>query len=383
MAGNASRLVCRVREVRLGAGLSQQALASAVGLSRQALSALEAGRAVPGTDVALRLGRALGCPVEVLFAAPPPPQRIAARLASGSAAGPDERVVLSAVGGGWVARTLDGRGPEALQAGDGVVTRSSGRRVEVELLGEPAAARERLVVMGCAPALGLLAARLGAARRRVAMAWVHGTSDQALEALERGEVHLAGVHLRDARSGRFNLPQVQRRFAGRKMLIVNFAAWEQGLVVAAGNPLGIRSVQDLLRPRIRVVHREPGAGASKLLEQALGRAGPRALRPPALVARGHLEVAQAVAHGAADVGVAIEAVALAWGLGFIPMSAERFDLVFPESMAGDERIGRLIDELGSGSFRRELGSLGGYQPGESGRVLEVAGPKNARGAQSR
>lgn len=369
MAGRAPEVTCRVREVRLRAGLSQQALAAQVGLSRQALSALEAGRAIPGTDVALRLARALGCQVETLFAAEPVAHRLSARPVRGSNPPLQARVLLSDIGGQWVARTLQERGPEPTQAADGVVTRARAGRLEVELLGEQRAAAERLVVMGCAPALGLLSARLTKGPARVAMAWVHGSSGEALDALDHGEVHLAGIHLRDGRSGRFNVPQVQRRFAGRKMLIVNFASWEQGLVVAKGNPLKVRRVEDLLRPRIRVVRREAGAGATKLLEQSLAQAGAASLRLTSLVARGHLEVAQAVAQGVADAGIAIRAVALAWDLDFIPLSAERFDLVFPQSLVGDERVERLIDELGSSSFRRELDSIGGYETRESGQVL--------------
>ncbi len=366
-------LVSKVRAVRQAVGMSQGRLASLVGISRQALSALEAGRAVPRTDVALRLARALGCQVEGLFVQPEAQPRLVARSAHTCAPEPNQRVLLSSHRGGWVARPLDGRGSEGMQAADGVVTQVTGSKVEVELVGDLEAAAQRLVVMGCAPALGLLTARLALSPRRVAMTWLHGSSGQALDALDRGEVHLAGIHLRDARSGRFNLPLVQRRFAQRPMLVVNFASWEQGLVVAKGNPLQFRTVEDVLRPRVRLVQREPGAGATKLLEQLLKASGPSLSRPPPLVARGHLEVAQAVAMGAADVGVAIESVALAWGLDFIPLSAERFDLVFPKALATDVRVERLIDELGSSSFRRELDSLGGYQTAESGHVLVPSG----------
>jgi molybdate-binding protein/DNA-binding XRE family transcriptional regulator len=372
MKSSTPELVCRVREARLAAGMSQQALAAQVGLSRQALSSLEAGRAIPGTDVALRLAQALQCQVEALFTQASGPARVKARLATDAAVMPKHRVLLSADGGDrgeWVAWALEGRRSDGLQAADGVVTQARGSALEVELLGTPQAIRERLVVMGCAPALGLLAARLGAGPRRVAMSWVYGTSGESLDALERGDVHLAGIHLRDAHSGRYNVPQVQRRFAARPMLIVNFASWEQGLVVAKGNPLRLRAVEDVLRPRVRLVRREPGAGANKLLEQLLKPAGAPERRPPALVAHGHLEVAQAIAHGAADVGVAIGSVALAWGLDFIPLSSERFDLVFPQAMATDPRVERLIDELSSPSFRRELDSLGGYETRESGHVI--------------
>lgn len=349
--------------------MSQQALAAAVDLSRQALSALEAGRAIPGTDVALKLASALGCRVEALFSEGSRTPHVQARLAEGAVADVKQRVVLAEIGGEWVARGLDARGAESLQAADGLIVRIVRQRVDVELLGESDVSRRRLVVMGCAPALGLLASRLAVEPRSASMTWIHGSSGDALDALARGEVHLAGIHLRDAKSGRFNLPEVQRRFGRKKMLIVNFASWEQGLVVARGNPLGIRKVEHLLQPRVRVVLREPGSGASKLLNQLLGAANARTLAPPVLVARGHLEVGQAVAQGLGDVGVAIGSVALSWDLDFIPLSGERFDLVFPAALAGDARVEHLIDELGSGSFRRELGSIGGYETHESGHVL--------------
>jgi putative molybdopterin biosynthesis protein len=361
-------LQCRVREVRLAAQVSQQALARAVGLSRQALSALEAGRAVPRTDVALRLARALHCQVETLFASDPVAPRVRARAVTGSRPRAAGRVLLADIDGQWVARPLTDRGPEPTAAADGVITAARpGRPLEVELLTEPRLAAERLVVMGCAPTLGLLSARLARGPRPVDLAWVHGSSGQALDALAHGDVHVAGIHLKDARSGRFNVPQVQRRFAGQKMLVVNFASWEQGLVVARGNPLHLRKVEDLLRPRIRLVTREAGSGAMKLLEEALSSLGAPGLRRPALVARGHLEVAQAVAQGVADAGIAIRAAALAWDLDFVPLSFERFDLVFPEALVGDRRVERLVDELGSTSFRRELDAVGGYETADSGK----------------
>lgn len=347
--------------------MSQQALAAAVGISRQALSALESGRSIPGTDVALELSRVLGRPVERLFTAPPAPRLLIA-TACGAAVARGTRVLLSKTSRGWLARALESKSPESLQPADAVVTRSlDTRQVEVELLREPSAAAERLVVMGCAPALGLLSSRLASSAQPVDLAWVNGTSTEALEALEQREVQLAGIHLRDARTGRFNLPAVERRFARKKMMVVTFAAWEQGLVVARGNPLKLRSPSDLGRGRMRLVGREAGAGATKLLAQL----APKLQLEPVMIARGHLEVAQAVAQGAADVGIAIGGAALAYGLDFVPLVAERFDLVFHQPLAADKRIERLIDELSSPTFRRELDALGGYDAQHSGEVLEL------------
>ncbi|MFT3841937.1 MAG: substrate-binding domain-containing protein [Myxococcaceae bacterium] len=366
MSRHSPRLECRVREAREASRMSQQALAAAVGISRQALSALESGRSIPGTDVALELSRVLGRPVDRLFTSPPAPRLMIATACGDVTRG--ARVLLAKGSRGWLARPLESKSAESLQPADAVVTRQlDARQVEVELLREPAAAAERLVVMGCAPALGLLSSRLASSAQPVDLAWVNGTSTAALEALEAREVQLAGIHLRDARTGRFNLPAVERRFARKKMMVVTFAAWEQGLVVAPGNPLKLRAVSDLARVRVRLVGREPGAGATKLLAQL----APKLQLEPVMIARGHLEVAQAVAQGAADVGIAIGGAALAYGLDFVPLVAERFDLVFHQPLSADRRIERLIDELSSPSFRRELDALGGYDAQHSGEVLEL------------
>jgi molybdate-binding protein len=90
------------------------------------------------------------------------------------------------------------------------------------------------------------------------------------------------------------------------------------------------------------------------------------MRGPTRTASGHLEVAELVAHGAADAGVSIRSAALAYGLGFIPLAEERFDLVIPRELATDARVEHLVDVVGSRAFRRELDSIGGYITGASG-----------------
>jgi molybdate-binding protein/DNA-binding XRE family transcriptional regulator len=344
-----------IRQVRERLGVRQGDLAQTIGVSRQALSAIEAGRALPRTDVALALARALGTTVEALFSADTPSAVVKARATAGVS--DHSRVLLARVDDRWVAHPL---ARASAQPGDGLVVGTTARQATVEPLGSLERASNRLVVMGCAPALGLLSARLS--ESRVPVAWLQGTSGQALDALSAGNVHVAGIHLRD---GELNVREVERRFK-RSAVLVTFAAWEQGLVVAKGNPLKLRQVEDVLRPRVRLVRREAGASAMKLLEQRL--AGAR-LPKTGPVARGHLEVAEAIALGAADVGVAIRSAAVAYDLDFVPLSAERFDLVIPRQLKADVRIERLVDELASGSFRRELDAVGGYETRESGRLV--------------
>lgn len=382
---------CSLRGFRVAHELSQAQLAQRVGLSRQALSAIEAGTAVPGTDVALRLARELGVPVESLFQLAGGATQVEATLATATLAtatlatpggearaGVSGRVLLAEVDGRWIAHPMSASDRESLsRAADGLATTRLARRsktVRVEPLGDLEAARERLLVMGCAPALGLLAARLGAAPTGVRVSWIRGQSMAALEALRRSEVHVAGIHLLDEASGQYNAPIVRAQLPGRGMLLINLASWEQGILVAAGNPLKLRTAADLVRPKVRFVAREAGAGAQKLLTRALRGEGARVsdMRRPTRVASGHMEVAEAIALGTADAGIAIRSAALAYGLDFLPLAEERFDLVIPRGLATDARVERLVDMLGSRAFRRELEAVGGYSTALSGQRVGAA-----------
>ena len=82
-----------------------------------------------------------------------------------------------------------------------------------------------------------------------------------------------------------------------------------------------------------------------------------------------MAVAQAVRLGAADVGFAIRAVALAHELDFVPLVQERFDLVVPGDLASDARIRRMLELLGSLAFRRELDGLG-YDARSAGQKVQ-------------
>src|SRR5207237_951426 len=159
----------------------------------------------------------------------------------------------------------------------------------------------------------------------------------------------AGAHLYDEQSGEFNLPFVRRLVPGRDVLVVNLARWREGLVVARDNPRGIRSAADLARPDVRIVNREPGAGARRLLDRALDRAGVASgdVRGYRTVLGGHAAVAQAVAMGMADAGVAAESAALAHGLSFVPLAEERSDLVLPLALAREARGARILETLQS------------------------------------
>jgi molybdopterin molybdotransferase/putative molybdopterin biosynthesis protein len=399
-----------LRAARVKAGLQQRELAARVGVSRQALSALEAGTTVPSTSLALQLARALGCRVEELFWLGDDEAPFEADLV-GAGAGEDrrKRVAVAEVGERWVAHLLDGEGTGA--AGTPADGLRAGRRVRP--LRAASALRRNLLVAGCDPALGLLGGHLAERFPQARLHWVEAGSTAALEMLARGEVNLAGLHLYDEESGEFNVAAVRAKFdcignpgrvpepsrdrhqptpsartrlgtpgrasspapyaiIARPMRVVTLAAWEEGLVVAPGNPRRLRHVADLAQRKVRVVGREPGSGAQQLLVRLLARAG---LRPSAIdvvsQAHGHAALAAAVAAGAADTGIATRAAAVNHGLDFVPLAESRFDLVVPA--AEDERLDRLLDVLAGRPFKRDLGSVVGYGTARTGRlVAEVA-----------
>ena len=369
-----ARLETGLRSARLKSGLKQSELAKRAGISRQTLSVLESGRGQPSTSVALHLARVLGCRVEELFWLRDEAGELTAELAEGARATKAERVVIGSVAGRWVAHLLSKEDPLALTtSADALIVRSSRAdgTVRLRALRPPEALQANVLVAGCDPGLSVLAGHVEDRWPGQRLRWIPVGSDAALKMLGRGHAHVAGAHLFDEETGQYNLPFVRRAFGGRPMMVVTFAHLEEGFAIAKGNPLRIRKPEDIARPEIRLVNREPGAGARRLLDRLLRKA-----RVPASAVEGyenllsgHLQVAQAVAMGAADVGVVARSAAIAHGLDFIPLSEERFDLVFPKEWSADARAGWIVETLEGRAFRRELQSLGGYDTRQSGQVV--------------
>jgi len=241
--------------------------------------------------------------------------------------------------------------------------------VRLKPLGELSRLADNLLLAGCDPALGILAER-AQGRNSSRSVWLEAASGAALGALARAEVHLAGAHLFDEESGEYNVPFVRRAFAGRPMVVITLAQIEEGLALAPGNPLRIQQVAHLGRRGVRIVNREPGAGARRLLDRQLAAAGiaPASLQGYSRIASGHLEAAQAVALGAADAAMVTCSAALAFGLTFLPLASERFDLALPKESLSDSRVARLLETLASAGYRQELGSIGGYETRRCGTI---------------
>lgn len=366
-----------VRTTRQALALSQQDVARQVGLSRQSLAAIESGRSSPSVDAALKLARVLQTSVEALFS-DPSTDTVEAELASSSTALPEHsrgRVVMARVKDRWVAHSLPsawgggiGIPADGLAAADAI--EGAGKQPMVEVQPLRSHHRDTVLILGCAQGLGLLAGHVRNtvdSPRYLALPY---SSVAALESLRSGHAHIAGIHLTNEHTGENDLPTIRRKVPGHHYLF-NLVHWEAGLVFSQENPKGIQSGADLLRPDVRLLGRDPGSGARQLLERTLRQHGgnPQTMLATAYQARGHFEVAQLIAAGAADVGVSVRAAAEAWGLAFHPLVQESFDLVVPAHHAEDPRIGRLLDVLRTPAFRRDMEHLGSYDVRSAGDLI--------------
>jgi molybdate-binding protein len=282
------------------------------------------------------------------------------------------RVRLARVGDRWLARPLAGMtGPST--TADGVVRRAydAGGRTPVDLLVEQRVVENTAVVAGCDPSLALIGAHLERRYPAFRLQWVPEGSLAALRSLGRGEVHAAGSHLRDPATGEENVPFVRRELAGQRMLVVTLSRWQQGLIVARGNPKGIAGADDLLRPDVTIVNREAGSGGRTLLDTRIAAAGGSSdlVQGYRRELRSHMAVAEAIAAGLADAGPGIEAAARAFGLDFIPLQDERYDLVIPAAYLETPPIQALLEVAGSRSCRNEVEALGGYDSSPVGTIV--------------
>lgn len=368
-----------IRSRRQALGLSQQALATRCSLTRQAINAVEAGHYIPNTLVALRLARALGCNVEDLFRLLEDRPRVEAEWLAETAAEAGERVQVARVGNRLLARPLTGS-MAALTAADGLTVPAQrslpprgavDRWTAVELLIDAQVLDNTVVVLGCDPALALLGAHLTRRYPAFRLTWIHWSSLEALRRLGRGEAHAAGTHLWDPDSGEYNLPYVRRELAGRRLVVVTLSQWQQGLIVARGNPKGIAGPADLAHRNITIVNRDPGSGSRTILDTWLRAAGLAAHRIQGYHREvlSHIAVAEAVASGMADTGPGILAVARMLGLDFVPLQQERYDLVIPLEFLHAPPVQALLEVVVSRPFQHELEALGGYDSSQSGTVV--------------
>jgi putative molybdopterin biosynthesis protein len=318
----------QVETLRRNCGLSQRALAEAVGITRQAVSAIESGRMQPSVGIALGLARALRVTVEELFGSREPAPRVT-------------RSATATIGGRTIGYALE-EDHLAIEPGDSPVP--------------------NVFVAGCDLSVGLLSRHAMARSRDVRVLWLTMTNRAALEALAHGNVHAAVVH----GSGSARRP-------ARMADLVRFelATTQAGWLVSRGNPLRLRGAADLARKKARLANRPVGAGARRLLDEQLRRAeiDSRHVAGYERELTGQLDAGRAIAQGFADAAIGMASVAHTFGLDFLPLCEERCDLLVPAGAVRTPEVRALLDALRSASYRNDLEALKSYDVARTGEKI--------------
>ena len=204
---------------------------------------------------------------------------------------------------------------------------------------------------------------------------VYEGSYNALIDVYRGRAHAALSHLYDGATDSYNVEGVKRLLPGMSVRVVRLVRRRQGLIVAKGNPKGLRTWDDLLAPGVRLINRERGCGSRVLLDEQLSRRGVGAegrakIAGYAREAQSGLAMASFVARGAADAGVGVErAFRQVEGVDFLPLQDEWLDIVLAK-VSGSERVVDAVTHLcRTRPFREEIGNIVGYDASRMGEVV--------------
>ena len=373
----AVRVENRLAQIRKSRGVGASDLARRVNISRQTIYAIEAGNFVPNTEVALNLARQLEVTVDELFAlhdeqaSHGPSDALAAEVLSVEDPVKGQPVRICQVGARWVSVPVSAS-PYYMPEADGIV-KGPGRvkgRADLLVFAKDEASQKRIVLAGCDPATGLLS-RMVEKISGVEVVSAGAASKLALQWLVEGKVHIAGSHLEDQKTGEFNVPFIRKHFPGEEFTVVTFARWEEGFVVAPGNPKGVRKAEDLTRKNVRFANREPGSGSRALLDKLLEKAGVDAHKVAGYdrVAFGHLAAAYCVLTGDADACLATRSAAQTFRLDFVPLHSERYDLVMRRRTADLPGVKAFLDVLQRSTLRRKLEVLAGYDTTQTGSVV--------------
>lgn len=189
-----------------------------------------------------------------------------------------------------------------------------------------------------------------------------------LNAFESGQSMASGLHVIDPSTGDYNRAEVQVRFSGQNVVLVRWATRQQGLIVKAGNPLKIKGFSNL--KGLTIAQRQAGAGAAIVFDLGLKEAG---LRESDLkytdVCRTENESIAAVAGGQADAAPGLQAMAVQFGLGFVPTKIEHFDLLVCRKAWFDEPFQNLMKFTRSSEFQTKAAQLAGYSIDQTWNVV--------------
>ena len=261
-----------------------------------------------------------------------------------------------------------------LEVPQGLEGFEAGAEVTVRLLSPLEKLRNTLVVIGSHdPLLDEVADMLHLEDSSLFMSSSHVGSMGGIMAIRRGEAHAAGCHLLNTQDGSYNRSFMKKYFPRGDVKLVRCVGRQQGLMVARGNPLNIQKFSDIAAEGVRYVNRQKGSGTRILTDYLCKQEN---LDTSAIYGYDreeltHTSVAAQIVSGSADAGMGIYSAAKLYGLDFIPICIEEYDLIIPDHAWETPMVRQLIATLKSDGFRDKILSLGGYTVENPGEIIPL------------
>ena len=244
--------------------------------------------------------------------------------------------------------------------------------VEVELLKSRQQIESNIILIGSHDnMLDILSDCLTIEHPQMSLCATNVGSLGGLLALRRGDCHLTTSHLLDKDTGTYNLPYIKRFLPDMDVSVITIAWREQGLIVKEGNPKNIHGLKDLIRDDVVFVNRQKGAGTRILLDYELNEAGISSsnIRGYEIEVFTHMAVCASIDAGTADVGLGIMASADVFGMDFVPIARERYDMIIPRKNLSLPGISALLEAINSSEFYSRAALLKGYDLNECGHQI--------------
>ncbi len=261
-----------------------------------------------------------------------------------------------------------------LEVPQGTEGYEAGSEVTVRLLCPEEKLKNSLVIIGSHdPLLDELGNMLHIADPGLYMSSSHVGSMGGIMALRRGESHPAGCHLLDTVTGIYNKAFIKKYFPKGGVKLVRCVGRQQGLMVAKGNPLNIEKFSDIAKGGVRYVNRQKGSG-TRILTDYLCKTNSvdtDSIYGYEREELTHTSVAVQIASGSADVGMGIYSAAQLYGLDFIPICIEEYDLLIPDHAWDSPQTQAMLEVLRSDEFKAKLLDMGGYTLDAPGEIIAI------------
>ncbi|MBR4019330.1 MAG: molybdopterin biosynthesis protein, partial [Clostridia bacterium] len=233
----------------------------------------------------------------------------------------------------------------------------AGEKVNVRLLTDKDRLDNTLVVIGSHdPLLDELGDMMHRQDRSIYMSSSHVGSMGGIMALKRGEAHAAGCHLLDSETGEYNISFIKKYFPKGGVKLIRCVGRQQGLMVQKGNPLGLRGFEDVAKEGVRYVNRQKGSGTRILadylcVKEKIDKSSIYGYDREELT---HTSVAIQIASGSGDAGMGIYSAAKLYGLDFLPVCIEEYDLLIPDFAYDTPMVRQMLDTMMSDEFKARL-----------------------------